>query len=819
MRSIYRVLFLAILFFSPKVYCDGILSDLAITEQQALSENKTKILFKSGAFKEITSKYERLTELSAESSFRLIPKEHFDSYDKARKSSSITTEVELVSDSVKVGLATYLSISFLFLTLLLSYLVRSQFYNNLNISKKLGSGFTYMICVALMIALVGIFSLSNVSNQADMSSKIASLSSLASEFEALQYRYVISSNEDEDQAINVFNLYEKTRTNFKKSIVNIEKSKIDAMEVKFLVRLKHQLEEYAKSFLGIKNSSEDIKLLKNSLLIIGEEIKEVFAALIEIHEIELENLEFAETPDKEVIYLQTLLVEDLFRAETWLLKIKLQDSRFLIDKSYFRIEKLSIVISELVERLNQLENTIYKSQNIQEVRDESAQKLQEIRDKFILYVNGMRSLIHETYNSDVKLNEGTNALRNVLDLSETFATRAEKERYNVQKESSIAAILLVVIALLGGIFCSSSITKSLKSPIEQVLKYFESVLKGDVSSRVELNRSDELGKMIDSLNLMADFLQDHAKMTESISKGYLDNQVKVLSDKDVFGKSLERMQNTLYQLVNNISDCAESVESGAGIISRDCDHLSTGVESLSSSLEQINASMDMVAQHINENEKNAMNANEMTSRACEAASHGSKQMQTLVEAINDINDAASSITKIIRTIEDIAFQTNLLALNAAVEAARAGAHGRGFAVVAEEVRNLAGRSAKAVTETAELISLSNDKIIRGTNIANETALSLDKIVEDIISSAGLVSEIAEVSTKQSESIQDANLALSEVSKVTDENSNNVKDTAAQSKQLISEVSGLVELLDYFSVKTETIEQQANEEPKLLSIES
>jgi methyl-accepting chemotaxis protein len=176
-------------------------------------------------------------------------------------------------------------------------------------------------------------------------------------------------------------------------------------------------------------------------------------------------------------------------------------------------------------------------------------------------------------------------------------------------------------------------------------------------------------------------------------------------------------------------------------------------------------------------------------------------MGKLKEAMAGISQSSEETSRIIRTIDEIAFQTNLLALNAAVEAARAGEAGAGFAVVAEEVRSLALRAAEAARNTATLIEGTVKTIQQGSAVVADADGEFTDVAGRTRKVGELLREIAAASDQQAQGIEQINRAVAEMDKSVQQNaagaeqsagaSNEMNAQAGRVKEIVLELAGMV----------------------------
>ena len=357
-----------------------------------------------------------------------------------------------------------------------------------------------------------------------------------------------------------------------------------------------------------------------------------------------------------------------------------------------------------------------------------------------------------------------------------------------------------VLTLAAGAFAWWTALRTVR-PIRQVMHLAEEIEKGHLDQRLNLRRNDELGQMARTMDRLVDNLQH--EVVESLRKlaaGDLDFDAHPRDGRDLIRGSLKKLSEDLNLLISQTQSVGEQIASGAGQVADASQSLSQGATEQASSLEEISASLNQMASQITHSAENASQADRLSGEARAAAEKGREQMQTMVSAMGEIRQAGQDISRIIKTIDEIAFQTNLLALNAAVEAARAGQHGKGFAVVAEEVRNLAARSAKAARETAELIEGSVGRTQRGVAIADQTAEALDEIVGSISKVSDLASEIAAAATEQADGIAQINIGLTQIDQVTQQNTASAEQSAAAAEELSGQATELHHLLARFRLK-------------------
>ena len=493
------------------------------------------------------------------------------------------------------------------------------------------------------------------------------------------------------------------------------------------------------------------------------------------------------------------------------------------DLSFLTIEKdasrRNSYLSDLQKELNSLsENATWLMANFtgdQELLNLFAAEIQEaiaLQETIISttetdMVNAQDMLLNE-YQPLVE--EAVNSLIQISSVAEQSAETNYLSTVDMQENLVILQLAMAGIALFITIALSTYLTRSITKPLRELEKSAGQIVEGNFDISIAYESKDELGSLAKSFKNMTLILEtvvvDASRLLSEMANGNFD--VRTNAEERYVGHfqnlllSIRKLNKDLSITLGQINQSADQVASGSGQVSNGAQALAQGATEQAASVEELASTIANISHQVKNTADNALEAKTQSGTAGNEAEICNDQMREMITAMEEIARSSNEISKIIRTIEDIAFQTNILALNAAVEAARAGEAGKGFAVVAEEVRSLASKSSVASKNTAELIESSVNAVSRGSKIASSTAESLVKVVDQVRAASTKVDEIANAAKEQSGAIEQVTLGVDQISSVVQTNSATAEQSAAASQELSEQSAMLKNLVAKFSLREE-----------------
>jgi len=381
------------------------------------------------------------------------------------------------------------------------------------------------------------------------------------------------------------------------------------------------------------------------------------------------------------------------------------------------------------------------------------------------------------------------------------------EFYGEFHRQLISSIILALICIVVAIVLAMLLSRRIAKPVTIIADRMELLADGDIHTPVkEIKANNEIGKLNVSITKMIEnlstYVNDIDYKLEAIAAGDMSSKeiVEYKGDFTTIGNSLERIRSSMNSVLSNIIRTADSVNQTAQEMAVASEELSRNSVSQAGTIDEIDTNFGKISNNMDETADGVRDMLEKTNNAKAGLTISSENMRSMINSMGEIEDAASSVSDIIRAIDDIAFQTNILALNAAVEAARAGQHGRGFSVVADEVRNLASKSAGSASETGELIGAALDAVKRGTDSAEQSKVQIGNM-EHIISDVNeLVAKMEKMAHQQADAVKEIYQGINLLNSVVQSDSAMSEESATASQILSKLAHDLESELEYFQLE-------------------
>jgi methyl-accepting chemotaxis protein len=373
-------------------------------------------------------------------------------------------------------------------------------------------------------------------------------------------------------------------------------------------------------------------------------------------------------------------------------------------------------------------------------------------------------------------------------LETSLSAASHKKSISTSQQVLMILAGTILFSILAAIAISYLISRVIMAPIKNTVRVIESMAGGDLTKRIEVNSSDEIGNMARNLN---DFIDSLHVTIRSFANNALE----------------------LAAASTELNNTADKIATGAEEVAAQSATVATAGEEMSATSGDIAQNCQMAAEGAQRASQSAKNGAEVVEKTVAVMGQIAEKVQESAKTVESLGERSDQIGNIIGTIEDIADQTNLLALNAAIEAARAGEQGRGFAVVADEVRALAERTTRATREIGEMIkAIQNEtkgavaameqgvrQVESGTEEAAKSGAALRDILDQVNDVAMQVNQIATAAEEQTATTSEISSNMHQITEVVQQTSRGAQESSAAAHRLSELASGLQQAVSRFKI--------------------
>ncbi len=675
------------------------------------------------------------------------------------------------------------------------------------IRQKLIFAFSMLVGLMLLIALISFYRLNQVNSKMEeitdiTTHKVLLIGKIKHDITAISrdQKNLIASTEL-DQMNEISRGISKTITALTENTDKLEK--ISEGEMLGLVKeLKNILEDYYNTNENIKQLSLLNTEMKAEAITDKEGKDALFKTLAILDAIASGNIS-KETSQK--VYDLKEIIAEIYGFEKDMIIAKSEDDlNTHIGQEADALRRLDVVSAQLMKVLSgETKNQFDRFQNQFE--------------NFIALHNQVKD--YSVNNSKMKAKEISKNVGEKIDdqadgiidkINGIINTQLENDQVETESlySSTIYTMTFVLIIAIGlGFGISNWLLKDVTGSISKAVNVIKKIAVGDFSADVRNDKKDEIGLMLNELQLMIDKLRSSVDVAKRVSNG--DLTINFKNQKNHGGEldiALENMVDNLREIAISIYNGADNVASASQQVASASQNMSQSAQEQASSTEEVSSSMEQMVANIQQNTDNSRETEKIATKA-------SKDIQTVSVAVNETVDAINLIASKIAIIEEIASKTDLLALNAAVEAARAGEHGKGFAVVAAEVRKLAERSQKAAAEINEISNQTVKSALKSKEMLIETLPDINKTAE-------LVQEITAASIEQNTGADQINTAIQQLSQVTQGNASSSEEMSSNSEELNSQAEELKSAVSFFRLDNRTVQtsQKSRRDKKMSRVQ-